>query len=138
MATKLFYLAVTLRRYHLSILAQLIDWFIRYVCACEISSKMNIGGGNTLLHNGLGCVIHPKSTIGNNCRIHQNVTVGGNKGYGLPIIGDNVMIGAGAVIMGEIHIGNNVKIGANAVVMQDVPDNCVAVGVPARIIKRNQ
>lgn len=134
MATKLFYFAIRLRKLHLSILARIIDLLIRFLYACEISSKMQIGGGMRLLHNGLGVVIHPKSVIGENLRIHQNVTIGGRTGYGLPIIGNNVMIGAGAVIMGEIKVGNNVKIGANAVVMTDIPDNCIAVGVPAKII----
>lgn len=97
--------------------------------------KCKLGGGLVLLHNGLGCVIHPNSILGNNIRIHQNVTIGGRKGNKLPIIGDNVMIGVGAVIIGDVRIGNNVKIGANAVVITDLPDNSIAVGVPAKIIK---
>jgi serine O-acetyltransferase len=65
------------------------------------------------------------------------VTIGGrSKIKDLPIIGDNVLIGAGAKILGDVIIGNNVVIGANAVVVESVPDNCVAAGVPARIIKR--
>jgi len=134
-ASKLFYFGVRLRKHKLGFLARIVDWTLRYFYSCEVHTRMNIGGGMLLLHNGLGVVIHPGATIGNNLKIHQNCTIGGNHGYGLPIIGDNVMIGAGAVIMGEIRIGNNVKIGANAVVLTDVPDNCTAVGVPAKIIK---
>lgn len=136
MASYLFYIAVKFRHYHIAIFAKLIEIVLRYFFGCEVSSKMSVGKGMRLLHNGLGVVIHPKSVIGDNLRIHQNVTIGGRTGYGLPIIGNNVMIGAGAVIMGEIKVGDNVKIGANAVVMTNVPDNCVAVGVPARIINQ--
>ncbi|MNG29745.1 Serine acetyltransferase [compost metagenome] len=74
--------------------------------------------------------------IGENCVIRQGVTIGNRKsGDDVPTIGDNVDIGAGAVIIGKIKIGDNVKIGANAVVLKDVPDNCTAVGNPARHIK---
>ena len=76
--------------------------------------------------------------IGRNCWINQQVTVGfRNDGIGQPVIGDNVTIFAGAKVLGGITIGNNVTIGANAVVINDVPDNCVVVGVPARIVKVN-
>lgn len=72
--------------------------------------------------------------IGKNCQVWQNVTVGKKySGGGIPIIGDNVKICAGACVLGNIRIGNNVTIGANAVVLEDIPDNCIAVGVPAVI-----
>lgn len=78
--------------------------------------------------------------IGKNATIHQGVTIGrihfGEK-KGVPVIGDNVVIYAGANVSGSIKIGNNVVIGANSVVLDDVPDNCVAVGAPARIISHN-
>ena len=81
-------------------------------------------------------VIHKHSVIGKNCMIRQHVTIGGGGGpEGLPVIGDNVDIGAGAVIVGGVHIGNNVKIGANAFVNKDLPDNCIAVGIPAQPVK---
>lgn len=81
-------------------------------------------------------MIYPKSVLGSNIRIHQNVTIGGRKGGKLPIIGDNVMLGAGCVIIGDVRLGNNVKIGANAVVITDLPDNIIAVGVPAKIVNK--
>lgn len=102
-----------------------------------------IGGGvefaePPILPHGLnGIVIHPKSRIEKNVTIMHQVTIGtlGTRGdNSAAVIGDNVFIGAGAKILGNIHIGNNVKIGANAVVLQDVPDIATAVGVPAKVI----
>lgn len=84
-------------------------------------------------------VIHPNAIIGENVVIRQHVSIGTNAKPGqgglAPKIGNNVMIGAGACILGNITIGDNVSIGANAVVLCDVPDNCIAVGVPARVIR---
>ncbi len=116
-------------------IARLIDYFIiRGFYSCDIQSNTKIGKGLELSHNGLGVVVHPKTIIGDNVKILQGVTLGGRVGSGLPIVGNNVIIGAGAKILGGIRIGDNVKIGANAVVLHDVPDNCTAIGVPAKII----
>lgn len=90
-------------------------------------------------HGLNGIVIHHKARIGNRCMIMQQVTIGGTTNENGPIaaiIGDNCFLGAGCKILGEVKIGNNVKIGANAVVLDDIPDNCTAVGIPARIVKR--
>lgn len=74
--------------------------------------------------------------MGEGCHISQNVTIGGTSGKeGVPIIGNRVFVGAGAVILGPITIGDEVTIGANAVVINDLPNNVVAVGVPAKVIK---
>jgi serine O-acetyltransferase len=73
--------------------------------------------------------------------IYQNVTLGAKSnggGYASPTIGDNVMIGAGVAILGNVNIGNNVLIGANAVVVSDVPDNCTVVGIPAKIVGKKE
>lgn len=95
-----------------------------------------IGAGFYIGHFGT-IVISPMAIIGKNCNISQGVTVGqtnrGNR-LGVPTIGDNVYIGPGAKIIGNIKIGDNVAIGANAVVTKDLPDNAVAVGIPAKII----
>lgn len=93
----------------------------------------NIGGGLIIQH-GFSTIIYA-DRIGENCWINQNVTIGSN-GKGIPTIGDNVSIGAGAVVIGPIHIGNNVRIGANAIVVKDIPDNCTVVNDALRIIKR--
>lgn len=83
-------------------------------------------------------MVHARAVVGRNCIIGANVTIGGKSGwYEVPVIGDNVDISAGVKILGPVRIGNNVIIGANAVVVKDVPDNCVVAGIPARIIKRN-
>ncbi len=76
------------------------------------------------------------SRIGRNFQTKHNVTIGSNKN-GIPTIGDNVFIGCGACVLGNIRIGNNVQIGANAVVVKDVPDNCLVVGNPAYIVRQN-
>lgn len=80
-----------------------------------------------------GIVIHPGASIGPNCLIFQQVTIGSRGPGDVPIIGGHVDIGAGAKILGAIKIGHHSKVGANAVVLCDVPDNSVAVGIPANI-----
>ena len=85
-----------------------------------------------------GIVVSGFATFGDNCRIRNGVVVGLSRTDDpvAPIIGNNVDIGAGAKVLGRIHVGNNVIIGANAVVIRDVPDNSIAVGVPAVIKPR--
>lgn len=94
-------------------------------------------GRNLVIQHGYATVVNC-SSIGSNCQIWQNVTIGVSKsGGGKPKIGNNVKICTHAVVLGDISIGNNVTIGASAVVIRDIPDNCVAVGNPARIIPNN-
>jgi serine O-acetyltransferase len=102
----------------------------------DIPYRTQIGSGFYIGHFG-GIVVHPNVVIGNNCNISQGVTIGQtNRGAlaGTPVIGDNIFIGPGAKIIGNIRIGNNVAVGANAVVTKNVPDNAVVAGVPARIL----
>ncbi|RLL55877.1 serine acetyltransferase [Mariprofundus sp. EBB-1] len=95
-----------------------------------------IGPGLRIYHFG-GIVLNPLVTIGRNCTMRHGVTIGNRQADDdVPVIGDNVDIGAGAKILGKIRIGNNVSIGANAVVLIDIPDDHVAVGVPARAIPK--
>lgn len=118
------------------IIPKLLKVVLRVVYSCTISYKTSIGEGTKLPHGGLGVVIHEDAIIGRNCKILQNVTIGGRNGKsGAPKIGDDVLVGAGAVLLGDIKIGNNVAIGANAVVLNNIPDNAVVVGVPGRIIR---
>lgn len=122
--------------HHIPILPMLIKGAIRVIWGGVIPYQADIGEGTLIGYQGLGVVIHKNCVIGRNCHISQNVTLGGTSGYvDVPILGDNVDIGAGANIIGPIHIGDNVTIGAGAVVITDLPNNCVAVGVPAKVIK---
>jgi len=108
------------------------------VCAFQFlfTCKLHNRKGNGISICGFGIVVHARAVIGRNCVIGQNTTIGGKSGwYEVPVIGDNVHISAGARILGPIRIGNNVIIGANAVVVKDVPDNCIVAGIPAKIIK---
>lgn len=109
--------------------------FWSVVTGADIPLNVQIAGGLLIPHPN-GIVIHPKSTIGPNCLIFQQVTIGDKNG-GIPQIGGHVDIGAGAKVLGEITIGNNVCIGANSVVINDVADGCIVVGIPARVIKES-
>jgi serine O-acetyltransferase len=93
------------------------------------------GPGLNIVHYG-SVVVNGDAKIGRNCRIHSATNIGGSDGKA-PTIGDNVYIAPGAKIFGNITIGNNVEIGANAVVNRNVPDNCTVVGIPAKIVKMN-
>jgi serine O-acetyltransferase len=103
------------------------------VTQCDIPINSNIGGGLMMTHPN-GIVIHPAATIGPNCLVFQQVTIGANRG-GVPVIGGHVDIGAGAKIIGGVTIGDHALIGVNAVVLSDVPPGGIAVGVPARVIR---
>lgn len=110
------------------------------ICACSVSVEAEIGDRTVFYHRGIGCVVHPKAVIGEECKIFQSVTIGSKWSGGnclgeVPRIGNNVMIGAGAVVLGDISIGDNSIIGANAVITHSIPQNSLAVGVPAVIKK---
>ncbi|MGD0170545.1 MAG: DapH/DapD/GlmU-related protein [Halobacteriota archaeon] len=103
----------------------------------DISFKAEIGSGMHI-HHGQGVVIGD-SVIGKNVGIWQGVTIGSTwnkerEGRSYPIVGDNVRLSAGAKIIGPVSIGKDVVIGANAVVVEDIPESCVAVGVPAKVV----
>lgn len=118
------------------LLPKVIKFLIRILFTAVIPYETEIGEGTRFGYAAMAIVIHKKAVIGKNCRISQGVTIGGTPNrVELPVIGDNVYIGAGAKIIGSIKIGNNVVIGANSVVITDIPDNCVAVGMPAKVIK---
>jgi serine O-acetyltransferase len=102
----------------------------------QIPHEAQIGPGLYMPHYG-GIFINANVTIGKSCNISHNVTLGqANRGprQGCPVIGDNVYIGPGAVIIGAVNVGNCAAIGANCVVTHDVPENAVVVGVPGRVI----
>ena len=119
--------------------ARLISQAARFFTGIEIHPGAKIGKGLFIDH-GMGIVIGETAEIGDNCTIYQNVTLGGtgkDKGKRHPTIGNNVLIGCGAKVLGPFSVGDNSKIAANAVVLTEVPDNSTAVGVPARVIKKN-
>jgi serine O-acetyltransferase len=117
---------------------RLIDYMNRLVFGCWIPHEASIGAGVVLGYGGLSIVIHQDAMIGDRVHIDQGVTIGGNgTRFGVARVGDDVYIGAGAKILGPISIGHGAVIGANAVVLEDVPPRSVAVGVPARIVRRD-
>jgi serine O-acetyltransferase len=104
--------------------------------SCDIGCGAMVGDGTCFSHNGLGVVIHPEAVIGKNCKILQNVTIGGRSGNKeVPVIGNHVLIGAGAIVLGPIHIGDFAQIGAGAVVVHSVPPNAVVIGNPAKVVR---
>jgi serine O-acetyltransferase len=115
--------------------AVLMYRFWSVVTGADIPLNTRIGGGLLIPHPN-GIVVHPDTVVGVNCLIFQQVTIGSRNGSQPPVIGNHVDIGAGAKILGDIEIGNNTLIGANAVVLVDVPDDHVAVGVPAVVTLR--
>ena len=124
---------------HLFFLARLLSQLTRLFTGIEIHPGASIGKGLFIDH-GMGVVIGETTIIGDDVKMFHGVTLGGTgkeKGKRHPTIGNNVEIGAGAKILGDIYIGDNVRIGANAVVLKDVPKDHIAVGVPARIKEKN-
>lgn len=116
--------------------ARIISQVARHFTGIEIHPGARIGRGFFIDH-GMGVVIGETTEIGDNVTVYQGVTLGGTgkeKGKRHPTIGNHVVVGVGAKVLGSITIGSNVKIGANAVVLRDVPDNSTAVGVPGKIV----
>ncbi len=113
--------------------------FVQIVTGIELPCEVTVGENFRIDHFG-GIVVSGYSTFGDNCVIRNGVTIGLKNVQTpcAPRIGNNVDIGAGAKVLGDISIGNNVDIGANAVVIKDVPPNCIAVGVPARVIPKQK
>jgi len=109
----------------------------RFWTGIEIHPGAKIGSGLFIDH-GMGIVVGETAVIGNDCTIYHGVTLGGTghgKGKRHPTVGDNVLIGAGAKLLGPFKVGNNVMIGANAVVLSEVPDSATVVGIPGKIVR---
>jgi len=110
------------------------------VCGSDVPLNSRIAGGLVMPHPN-GVVVHPEACIGPNCILFQQVTIGTGPKPGLPRLGGHVDVGPGAKILGGVRIGDHAVIGANAVVLSDVPERCVAVGIPAtvkRVIDREE
>jgi serine O-acetyltransferase len=127
-------------RLGIPLIPRMISQVNRFFTGIEIHPGATIGHGLFIDH-GMGIVIGETTEIGDNCVLYHNVTLGGtgkHKSKRHPTIGDNVLIGTGAIILGPVTVGNNVDIGANSfIVMHDVPDNCTVVGSPGKIVKLN-
>lgn len=119
--------------------ARMISQYSKFLTGIEIHPGATIGKGLFIDH-GTGVVIGETAVIGDNCTLYQGVTLGGtgkDKGKRHPTLGDNVMVGSGAKVLGPFTVGSNSKIAANAVVLSEVPENSTCVGVPARIVRIN-
>ena len=123
----------------LPLIPRLMSHFSRFITGIEIHPGANIGQG-VFIDHGTGVVIGETAIIGNKCLIYQGVTLGGTgkeNGKRHPTLGENVVVGAGAKVLGNILIGNQVRIGAGSVVLKDVPSDCTVVGIPGRIVYRS-
>lgn len=123
----------------LLVLARFVSQFARFITGVEIHPGAIIGKGLFIDH-GMGVVIGETAIVGDNVTLYQGVTLGGTgkeTGKRHPTIGDNVVVGAGAKVLGNIIIGSNSYIGANAVVLKSVPENTTVVGVPGRVTKQD-
>lgn len=124
---------------NLKFIARLISQTARFLTGIEIHPGAKIGKG-LLIDHGAGVVIGETAEIGDNCLLYQGCTLGGtgkDQGKRHPTLGNNVMVGCGAKVLGPFKVGDNSKIAANAVVLEPVPENCTCVGVPARVVKQN-
>lgn len=119
--------------------ARAVSQWARHLTGIEIHPGAKIGK-NLFIDHGSGVVIGETAEIGDNCTLYQGVTLGGTGkdiGKRHPTLGNNVMIGAGAKVLGPVRIGNNAKIAAGAVVLNEIPDNSTAVGIPAKVVRRD-
>ncbi|MBF2018567.1 MAG: serine O-acetyltransferase [Hydrococcus sp. C42_A2020_068] len=110
----------------------------RFLTGIEIHPGATIGEG-VFIDHGMGVVIGETAIIGDYCLIYQNATLGGTgkeSGKRHPTLGNNVVVGTGAKVLGNINIGDRVRIGAGSIVLQNVPSDCTVVGVPGRIVSR--
>lgn len=118
---------------------RLISHLSRFITGIEIHPGATIGKG-VFIDHGMGVVIGETAIVGDYALIYQGATLGGTgkqSGKRHPALGENVVVGAGAKILGNIQIGNNVRVGAGSVVLRDVPSDCTVVGIPGRIVHRS-
>jgi serine O-acetyltransferase len=116
-----------------------ISHLSRFLTGIEIHPGAVVGKG-VFIDHGMGVVIGETAIVGDGCLIYQGVTLGGTgkeSGKRHPTLGEGVVVGAGAKILGNLYIGNNVRIGAGSVVLRDVPSDCTVVGVPGRVVYRS-
>jgi serine O-acetyltransferase len=132
----IFRLSRLLYRLRVPCLPWLLKVLNRMLFSISLPPSVAVGRNVTFGYQGLGIVVHRHAVIGSNVIVAPNVVIGGRGGQaGAPVIEDEVLIGAGACVLGPVTIGRRAQIGANAVVMTDVPAGATAVGVPARIVR---
>ncbi|MEM9538749.1 MAG: serine O-acetyltransferase [Cyanobacteria bacterium P01_E01_bin.42] len=124
--------------YHVGLpfIPRFISHIARFLTGIEIHPGATIGKG-VFIDHGMGVVIGETAIVGNYCLIYQGVTLGGTgkeTGKRHPTLGENVVVGTGAKVLGNLQIGNNVRIGAGSVVLREVPSDCTVVGIPGRIV----
>lgn len=132
-------IAHVLYRLGMPFIPRLISHIARFITGIEIHPGAQIGQG-VFIDHGMGVVIGETAIVGNYALIYQGVTLGGTgkeSGKRHPTIGENVVVGAGAKVLGNITLGDRVRIGAGSVVLRDVPPDCTVVGVPGRIVFRS-
>lgn len=118
--------------------ARLVSQVARFLTGIEIHPGATIGKGLFIDH-GMGVVIGETTEIGDNCTLYQGVTLGGtgkDTGKRHPTLGNNVMVGAGARVLGPFKIGDNTKVASGAVVLEEIPEDSTAVGIPARVVRK--
>ena len=128
-----------MHNHHMKLLARMLSQSNRFLTGIEIHPAAIIGEGIFIDH-GMGVVIGETTIIGDNVTIYQGATLGGTgkeTGKRHPTIGNNVIISTGAMILGPFTVGDNAKIGAGAVVLREVPPNSTVVGIPGRVVKRD-
>lgn len=137
----------TIRLYNLSkclfdrklyYLSNKVDTFNKLINKCVIHGETKISSGFNLGYGGIGVVIHKNAIIGSNCTVSQNVTIGRKRGTneGVPLLGDNVYVGANSVVFGNIKIGHNCIIGPCTLVNKSIPPNTIVAGNPFKVIKK--
>lgn len=123
----------------LPVIPRLLSHLARSLTGIEIHPGAQVGQG-VFIDHGMGVVIGETAIIGDYCLIYQGVTLGGTgkeSGKRHPTLGESVVVGAGAKVLGNLMIGDNVRIGAGSVVLRDVPSDCTVVGVPGRVVYRS-
>lgn len=124
--------------HRLFFLARLLSQFAKFITGIEIHPGATIGRG-ILIDHGTGIVIGETAEVGDNCTLYQGVTLGGtgkDTGKRHPTLEEGVLVGAGAKILGPFTVGAGAKVAANAVVLSPIPAGCTAVGIPARVVRR--
>ena len=136
-ATIHYRIAHWLHKHHCRFLARWISQVSKFFTGIEIHPGAKIGR-RLVIDHGTGIVIGETAEIGDDCLLYQNVTLGGtgkDVGKRHPTLGNNVMVGSGAKVLGPFTVGDNARIAANSVVLREVPENATVVGVPGRVVK---